>query len=143
MVYEGDHIEHIGSIGVEQRAELMSKAKAVFVPTTYLEPFGGVSIEAMMCGTPVIASDFGAFPENVIHGLSGFRFRTIGEAAYYASQVDLLSPKDIANYANSNFSTNVIKFKYDEYFKQLYDLRNNGGFYSDWHGTIERYGKSY
>jgi len=142
-VYEGDHIEHIGSIGVEQRAELMSKAKGVFVPTTYLEPFGGVSIEAMMCGTPVIASDFGAFPENVVHGLTGFRFRTIGEATYYASQVDLLSPEYIADYARKNFSTDVIKYKYDEYFKQLYDLRNGGGFYSDWHGGIGRYGKSY
>lgn len=143
MVYQGDHIEHIGSVGVEQRAELMSKAKAVFVPTTYLEPFGGVSIEAMMCGTPVIASDFGAFPENVVHGQSGYRFRTIGEATYYASQAELLSPEYIASYARKNFSTDVIKYKYDEYFKQLYDLRNGGGFYSDWHGGIDRYGKSY
>jgi hypothetical protein len=57
----GDHIEHIGHVNVEQRAELLSKAKGVFMPTTYLEPFGGVSIEALFCGTPVIATDFGVF----------------------------------------------------------------------------------
>jgi glycosyltransferase involved in cell wall biosynthesis len=144
MIYEGDHIEHIGHVGVEERAELMSKAKAVFVPTTYLEPFGGVSIEAMFCGTPVIATDFGAFPENVIHGLSGFRFRTIGEATKFAELSNTLVPSRIALYARKNFSTSVIKYKYDSYFQQLTDLYNGGGFYSDWYPTrLGRYGKSY
>lgn len=143
MVYEGDHLEHVGHVGPQERSELMGRAKAVFVPTTYLEPFGGVSIEAMMCGTPVIASDFGAFPENVIHGLSGYRFRTIGEATKFATMTDNLVPHRIGSYARLNFSMHNVKHKYDSYFQQLYDLQNGGGFYSDWHGRLGRYGKSY
>lgn len=144
MIYEGSHIEHVGHVGVEERAELMSKAKAVFVPTTYLEPFGGVSIEAMMCGTPVIATDFGAFSENVIHGLSGFRFRTIGEATKFASMSHTLIPSRIALYARKNFSTDVVKYKYDSYFQQITDLYNGGGFYSEWYPQrLGRYAKSY
>lgn len=144
MIYEGDHISHVGHVGVEERAELMSKAQGVFVPTTYLEPFGGVSIEAMLCGTPVIASDFGAFPENVIHGLSGFRFRTIGEATKFASMVNTLIPSRIAMYARKNFSTNVVKHKYDSYFQQITDLYTGGGFYSDWYPQrLGRYAKSF
>ena len=143
QVYEGEHIEHVGHVGPRERSDLMSKAKAVFVPTTYLEPFGGVSIEAMLCGTPVIATDFGAFTENVIHGVNGFRFRTIGEATKYASMVDELVPTRIAMNARKNYSTEVIKYKYDTYFEQIRDLYSGGGFYSDWYGSLGRYGKSY
>lgn len=48
----------MGSVGVKERAELMAYADAVMVPTTYLEPFGGVVIEAMLSGTPAITTDF-------------------------------------------------------------------------------------
>src|SRR5690606_20768103 len=82
VTLEGDHIEHVGFADPARRAELMGGARAVFVPTPYVEPFGGVSVEAMMCGTPVIATDFGAFAENVVDGVTGYRFRTLGEAVW-------------------------------------------------------------
>ena len=69
VMIQGDHIEHFGFADFRQRAELLSHAKATFMPTTYLEPIGGVSVESLLCGTPVIATDFGAFREyyNVIN----------------------------------------------------------------------------
>ncbi len=54
--YEG--IEYLGSVGVRERADLLAHADVVMVPTTYLEPFGGVVIEAMLAGTPAITTDF-------------------------------------------------------------------------------------
>lgn len=144
MRYEGDHIEHIGSVEPEERSRLMGGAIATFVPTTYIEPFGGVSIESMLCGTPVIASDFGAFTETVIPDVSGYRFRTIGEATRAADLAKSLDPSDIRKYAVNNFSTEVVKWKYDNYFEQIFDLYNNGGFYSNWSGNLSlRYGVRY
>jgi glycosyltransferase involved in cell wall biosynthesis len=69
--------EYIGPVNVKERAQFLAGARALIVPTTYMEPFGGVAVEAMLCGTPVIASDAGAFTEIVKNGVSGYRFRTL------------------------------------------------------------------
>ena len=135
----GPHIEHIGHVGVEERKKLLAGAKAVFMPTTYLEPFGGVSIEAMLSGTPVIATNFGAFPENVPHGLAGYRFSTIGEATRYADMASSLDPYVIREYAEKNFSTEVVKYKYDDYIQQV--AGGNEAYYGDWTGRDDRYSK--
>lgn len=140
MVYEGDHITHIGTVGVEDRAELMGKAQATFVPTTYLEPFGGVSIESLLCGTPVIASDFGVFPETIQHGKDGYRFRTVGEAVWGAEHVKDLDYLDIAYRARENFSTDRVKWSFQAYFEQLFTLWSDG-FYSDWNAGVAEYSR--
>jgi len=54
-------IDFVGVVSIEERAKWMSKAKATFVPTFYVEPFGGTVVESLLSGTPVIATDFGAF----------------------------------------------------------------------------------
>jgi len=140
---EGDHLEHIGHVNVEERAELLSKAKACFMPTTYLEPFGGVSIEALFSGTPVIASDWGCFTETIPHGEAGYRFHTVGEAAYYASDEMLsrLNNKAIAEYAYDNYSMDVVRYKYEDYFRQVQGLYDGSGndFFSDLHGRDDRF----
>lgn len=127
----GDHITHIGHVGVSERAKLMAGAKATFMATTYLEPFGGVSIESMLSGTPVIATDFGAFVENVPHGIAGYRFRTVGEATQFASEESLrrLNRRAIRDYAERNFSLDAIAWRYEDYFNQLQGLWGKG-FYS-------------
>lgn len=139
LVLEGDHIKHIGHADVARRAELMSRAKAVFVCTYYLEPFGGVSIEPMFCGTPVITTDWGAFPENILHGSVGYRARTMGEAVWAAQNLDkLASPAKIREYAMKNFSLDRVKDLYQAYFEQLYTLWDDG-WYSDWHRGVSKY----
>jgi glycosyltransferase involved in cell wall biosynthesis len=139
MILEGDHIKHMGHADIKQRNELMGRAKAVFVCTYYLEPFGGVSIEPMFCGTPVITTDFGAFPENIIHGDVGYRVRTMGEAVWAANNLDKLkSPAKIRQYAMKNFSMDRIKNLYQAYFEQLYTLWDDG-WYSDWDTGVSKY----
>ncbi len=137
VTLQGDHIEHIGHVDVAARARLLSRARGVFMGTTYLEPFGGVAIESMLCGTPVIASDFGAFPENVIHGQSGYRFRTMGEAVWAAQNVGQLDPRAIRRYAVQNFSVNRIKYLYQAYFEQLNSLWNADQFWTNDSGVSQ------
>lgn len=138
---------YLGYAGMKKRNELMSRAKATFVMTDYIEPFGGTSIEPMFCGTPVITTDWGAFPENIIHGKVGYRTRTLGEALWAAKNLDKLLPaKDIRKYAIDNFSLDRVKYLYQAYFEQLYTLWDENGWYSNWDKGVSkynRYGKYY
>lgn len=73
-------IRVLGAVGKEERRSLLSTAYAVLMPTRYIEPFGGVAVEAMLSGRPVITTDFGAFTETVEQGVTGFRVRSAEEA---------------------------------------------------------------
>ncbi len=137
IILRGDHIEHVGHADVKRRGELLSKARAVFMPTTYIEPFGGVSIESLLCGTPVIATDFGAFPENIEHGVHGYRFRTIGEAVWAAKNVGNLDTKLIRDYAINNFGVERVKYLYQAYFEQLLTLWGTGFYTTEDQGVSE------
>ncbi len=66
------HVEFIGEIADAQKAEFLSGAHALLFPIDWPEPFGLVMIEAMACGTPVIAFNRGAVPEVIEEGLTGF-----------------------------------------------------------------------
>jgi glycosyltransferase involved in cell wall biosynthesis len=121
---------HKGTVGAAERAILMSRARAVFAPTQYIEPFGGVSIEANFCGTPVIATDWGAFSENIIHGVTGFRCRTFSEFLLAAKRAGSLCPDDIRRFAVNNFSMARVSGMFDHYFDQVADL-DGQGWYTD------------
>jgi len=123
----GDHIEHVGHADPALRNKLMGGAKAVFVCSTYLEPFGGTSIEPLFCGTPVITTDWGAFPENIIHGEVGYRTRTLGEAIWAAKNLDKLQPPaNLRQYAIDNFGLERVAEMYQAYFEQLHELWDEG-----------------
>ena len=120
---------HVGTVGVEKRGELMSRAIAVFVPTQYIEPFGGVHAEAMMCGTPVITTDFGVFTETVINGYNGQRCNTFQEFIDAVKWAEKLSEQDrkwIREDAQDKFSTDEVKYQYNDYFERLYSLWGDG-----------------
>jgi glycosyltransferase involved in cell wall biosynthesis len=118
--------EYVGVINPAKRGELMSGAKAVFVPTIYIEPFGNVAVEAMGCGTPVICTDWGAMTETVIHGKTGFRCRTQSEFIKAMTDVETLDPGAIRSHAIENYSLPVIAEKYHTHFKRLETLWGAG-----------------
>ncbi|MBU3065397.1 glycosyltransferase [Nocardia sp. NEAU-G5] len=121
-----DYGEYVGVVDVARRGELMSRARAVFTPSLYLEPFGGVHVEAMLCGTPVITTDWGAFSETVQQGVQGFRCRTLREFCDAAEAVGKLDYQGIRDYAVSKFSTEAVAKQYDEYFRRLHTLWGDG-----------------
>lgn len=121
--------EYIGTIDTKQRGQLMSSAKALFVPTLYIPPFEGVHIEAQLCGTPVITTDFGVFAETVENGVNGYRCKNFKEFMEAAQMVDTLSPLDIAATARTTYSTETVAKQYEQYFERLMTLYSDG-FYS-------------
>jgi glycosyltransferase involved in cell wall biosynthesis len=86
------HVQLVGYVNAEQRNQLLKNAKALLGLTYYLEPFGNMVIEANLCGTPVITTDWGAFPEIVIEGVTGFRIRNFQSLLNAMNKVDLLDP---------------------------------------------------
>ena len=125
-----DHVEYKGVLGLKDKVKYISNAKALLYYSLYVEPFGHAPIEAMMCGTPVITSDFGAFTETNVHGLSGYRTSNMEELYWAAKNLDKLDSKKIREYAVNNYGLDRIKKKFKCHFDKLHALRNGGGWYS-------------
>lgn len=125
-----DHVEVIGYVEPKQRCELMKNAKALLAPTYFNEPFGGVMVESLYCGTPVITTDWGGFAENNLHGVTGYRCRTIEQFEWACKNIDKINRKACYDWANNNFSLERIGLMYEEYFETLSKVYNGSGFYS-------------
>ena len=123
---EGDHCEYVGVVGIEERAELLAGARALLMPTLFIEPFGGSAVEAMLAGVPVIAPDWGAFTETVIEGETGFRFATLAEAVAAVERCDALDPYAIRESAVSRYSLEAVGPLFDRWFRDLAGLRGEG-----------------
>ena len=124
-IVEGPGLEYVGIAGPDEKRELISKAKAVFIPTTYLEPFGYVVIEAALSGTPVITTDFGSFTENVRHGVTGYRCRSLEQFVWAAKNVGNIDPIECLNWGLEH-SIDAAVPRYGEYFDQLLNLFGKG-----------------
>jgi glycosyltransferase involved in cell wall biosynthesis len=114
------HVTVVGACNVEQRRKLMSKARAIIGPTYYLEPFGNMIAEGYMSGTPAITSDWGAFAENVVHGVTGFRCKEFREFVEAIHNIGSIKPSDCRAWAMKNCEDTVVHAKYDQYFKRIY-----------------------
>ena len=110
------HVELVGHIDVEQKKHLMAYAKAVICMSTFTEPFCGVHVEAMMSGTPVITADWGAFTEFNIHGLTGFRCRTLDQMVDAGRRIHEIEPLACRKWAMDNFSTERVADMYEAFF---------------------------
>jgi len=115
------HCEFVGYVEPEERSRLMGGAKAVFVPTIYLEAFGGVNVEAQLCGTPAITTDFGVFPETVVHSQTGYRCSTLNDFVQAAIDVERLTPSTIRAHAE-RYLMSTVQWEFQKYWDDLYDI---------------------
>ncbi len=88
---DGKLVEHIGEIGDAEKADFLSGAQALLLPIDWPEPFGLVMIEAMACGTPVIAFRAGSVPEVIEDGVTGFVVSNMAEACEAVKRLPELS----------------------------------------------------
>ncbi len=139
------NVEFTGYVNPAKRLELLRNARALLHPCRYIEPFGMVVIEALACGTPVIASDWGGLPEIIESGVTGFCCRSMEEFVVAAKNVHYLDPQDCRDAAARNHSLPVAYELYREYFRRLSQLLG-GGWYETrgtWRGPeiVERIAK--
>jgi len=116
---DGDQIEMIGEIGDAQKSEFLSGAHALLMPIDWPEPFGLVMIEAMACGTPVIAFNCGSVPEIVDHGLTGFVVDSEDAAVAMIPRLTRLSRPAIRGRFERRFSARRMATDYVALYRQL------------------------
>lgn len=121
-----DYGEYLGVIGTKQRGELLAGARGAFVCASYIEPFGNAAVEAQLCGTPVLASPFGAMTETVEDGKTGFHCHMLREFVAGAERCSDLDPHYIRDRAVSLYSTDTIALKYQTHFERLATLWADG-----------------
>jgi glycosyltransferase involved in cell wall biosynthesis len=92
---DGDRVRFIGSIGPEGKSELLGAARALVHYVNFDEPFGFSVIEAMACGTPVIATRRGSMPELIVDGVNGHIVGSVEEAIEAVLRIDELEPSAV------------------------------------------------
>lgn len=120
------NIHYGGPISGKARSDFLRNARAALMPTNFTEPFGGSGVEAMLCGTPLISVDYGAFTETVANGLTGFRCHTLQEWLDAIINVDQLDRRVIAFTARNRYSLEACGKRYDHIFQTLNDLWRKG-----------------
>jgi glycosyltransferase involved in cell wall biosynthesis len=112
-------VEFIGEVGGRQKDELIGNAAALLFPIDWPEPFGLVMIEALACGTPVIAWPHGSVPEIIEEGKTGYLVETIGEAVEAVERVQRISRTTCRRAFEDRFDASQMARQYEEVYQRL------------------------
>ena len=117
-----EHINYLGSVGPEQRNQLLGNASALLHPINFNEPFGLSVIEAMACGTPVIAFNKGSMPELIEHGKNGFLVDSVAEAVDYIPRIKEINRADCRRHVVGHFSSERMVDDYLRVYQKIVDI---------------------
>ncbi len=112
-------IEFLGEIGGEAKSEFLGGAEALLFPIDWPEPFGLVMIEAMACGTPVVAYRCGSVPEVIEQGLTGFIVETEDQAVAAVRRIAEIDRRAVRARFELRFSANAMARRYLDLYRDL------------------------
>ncbi|MFD2163758.1 glycosyltransferase family 4 protein [Paradesertivirga mongoliensis] len=119
-------IEFCGEINEEQKTDFMGNALALLFPINWAEPFGMVMIEAMACGTPVIAFDAGSVPEIIDDKQSGFIVSSVKEAVTAISKLSQLSRSKVRELFEERFTASRMANNYLGIYNSVINNHQSG-----------------
>ena len=121
---QSPNIKYKPPIHGKDRSVFLGSCDAIMCPSEYIEPFCGVSVEAQICGTPVISSDYGAFADNIEHFKTGLRCHTLADYCYGIQMA--LDGRFDRNYirerAVNKYDMYKLAVNYDYTFKSILDV---------------------
>jgi glycosyltransferase involved in cell wall biosynthesis len=112
-------IEFLGEIGYPEKNKFLGEAAALLFPICWPEPFGIVMIEAMACGTPVIAYPFGSVPEVIKDGVSGYIVPDLQSAVNAVKKLDRLDRKKIRKHFEQHFTASRMAQDYLRIYERV------------------------
>jgi len=118
LLDSGD-VEFLGEIGYPEKNKFLGHAAALLFPISWPEPFGIVMIEAMACGTPVIAYPLGSVPEVIKDGVSGFVVPDLQGAVDAVRRIEKLDRKKVRKYFEQNFTAARMTQQYVRIYERL------------------------
>ncbi len=119
---DGKQIKYIGPVNMQQKVDLLSRARGFLNPIQWEEPFGMVMIEAMAVGCPVIAFRRGAVPEIVVDGQSGFLVNNVDEMVQAIAHIDELDREVVRAHVERHFTSSIMAQKYTKVYKKVIAL---------------------
>jgi glycosyltransferase involved in cell wall biosynthesis len=123
MVRAHPHVEFVGEVNEQEKIDFLGNARALLFPIDWPEPFGLVMIEAMSCGTPVIAFNHGSVPEVIDEGLTGMVVETVEQAAEAVKRLDSLDRKAVRATFERRFTAERMAADYVEVYRSLPGVR--------------------
>ncbi len=115
------NIEFIGEIGDREKEQFLGDARALLVPIDWPEPFGLVMIEAMACGTPVIAFRCGSVPELMRDGVTGFVVDSVEQAVLAVDRIDAIDRRACRREFERRFTADRMALDYVAAYQAVID----------------------
>ena len=132
-IVDSGEIIFVGPLDDKQKAVFYSNASATLVPNRWKEPFGLIIVESMACGTPVLGTTFGAIPELIEDGKTGYlieppsnflesplgEIELTNEFAYFVNNLGSIYPSDCRKHVENKFSREIMSQTYLDFYKKV------------------------
>jgi glycosyltransferase involved in cell wall biosynthesis len=120
------NIVYRGPLKGFERGDFLRGALALLAPSLFIEPFCGMAVEAMLCGTPALTVNYGAMTETVIEGVTGYRCHTLQDWMDGIEMAGTLNRKAVADHARGKYGLDTCGKQYDRVFRTISELGGQG-----------------